>query len=79
MEGTLITGQEVRNRKAMINGTILVGMCSEHHQHYTNEDQQIKDDKFGIERHQGMSIEKVNTKLPLNIQLKLYLLHTAQI
>ena len=31
MEGTIITEREVRNQRAMINDTILVGTCSEHH------------------------------------------------
>ena len=50
MEGTVITEREVRNQRAMINDTILVGTCSEHHQHYTDKDRQIKDDMFSIER-----------------------------
>ena len=33
MEGIVITEQEVRNQRTMINDTILVGTCSEHHQH----------------------------------------------
>ena len=32
-EVPVIIEWEVRNRRAMINDTILVGMCSEHHQH----------------------------------------------
>ena len=32
-EGTIITEQEVRNQRAMINDTILVGKCSGYHQH----------------------------------------------
>ena len=32
-EGTVITEQEVRNWRTMINDTILVGTCSVHHQH----------------------------------------------
>ena len=46
-EGTVITEREVRNQRAMINDTILVGTCSGHHQHYTDEDRPIKDDTFG--------------------------------
>ena len=33
MEGTVITEREVRNKRAIINDIILVGMCSEHHYH----------------------------------------------
>ena len=33
MEGTVITERKVRNQRAVINDTILVGTCSEHHQH----------------------------------------------
>ena len=39
----------------------------------------VKDDTFGIERCQDTSTEKVYTWSLLIIQLKIYLLHTAQI
>ena len=33
MKGTIIIEREMRSQIAMINDTILVGMCSRHHQH----------------------------------------------
>ena len=76
-EGTVITEWAVRNQRAMINDTTIIGW----HEQWTPSklgDQQIKNDTFGIERHQGMSLSKVYTWSPFIIQLKFYLLYTAQ-
>ena len=79
MEGTVLTEREVRNQTATINDTILIGTCSRHHQYYPDEDQQIKEDTFGIVRYQGTSIEKVYTWSLIIIQLKFHLMHTVQV
>ena len=71
-EGTVITEQEVRNQRAMINDTILVGTNSGH----TINIKQMKTDTLA--RGRPVYICRY-TWSPFIIQLKFYLLYTAQI